>query len=147
MSLTDLYTDIILDHYRDPRNYGELDGAAVSVDHDNPVCGDKITLYVNVRDGVVEAIKYSGEGCAISQASASMMTERIEGKSIADAEELLAHFRGMMIGEAEPDEELLGDAIALEGVNQFPIRVECAALPWDALEDAIQQNSQLAESS
>jgi nitrogen fixation NifU-like protein len=141
MNLTDLYTDIILDHFRNPRNYGELDGAAVSVNHDNPVCGDKLTLYVNIEDGVLAALKYSGEGCAISQASASMMTECLEGKTVVEAENLLRHFKAMMMGESEPNEELLGDIIALEGVSQFPIRVKCAVLPWNALQDALQQGS------
>jgi len=136
--LDDLYQELILDHYRKGRNRGELDAPTVAVDHNNPLCGDEIHLEVLVRDGRVAEIRHDGQGCSISQASASMMSEATGGRPLDEALDLVEHFRLMMHGQEQPDEARLGDAIALEGVAKYPVRVKCALLAWMALKDAIE---------
>ena len=141
--LRDLYQSVILDHSRKPRNFGELHGeGCLHVHGDNPSCGDEIDVYVkfNANDAV-EEIKFSGQGCAISQASASMMTQKIKGKQRAEATKAAHVFRGIVTGDdRQPqEEEALGELILLEGVQQFPQRVKCAMLAWRALEQAISQ--------
>lgn len=135
--LDDLYQQLILDHYRNRRGRGRIEGASASVHENNPVCGDECFLDILVQDGRIADIRADGEGCAISQAAASMLTEVARGKELDDALDLVEHFRLMMHGEAEPDEHLLGDAIALEGVARYPVRVKCALLSWLALRDCI----------
>ncbi|HLW59099.1 MAG TPA: SUF system NifU family Fe-S cluster assembly protein [bacterium] len=135
MSLDDLYRDVILDHYSHPRNKGTLDPADVVREGANPLCGDEIRLFLTVRDGVVTDVRFDGRGCSISQASASMMTERIKGQPVAEAERLIAAFKAMMHGE--PPAEALGDLEALQGVRKFPVRVKCATLGWVTLEGAL----------
>lgn len=137
--LDNLYQEVILDHYRNRRHRGEIDGATVTVDHHNPVCGDEIHLQVRLDDGTVADLGHTGDGCSISQASASMMSEVVIGKSTAEALALVEHMRAVMHGTEEPDEDRLEDGIALAGVRQFPARVKCALLSWMALKDALEQ--------
>jgi nitrogen fixation NifU-like protein len=137
VALDDVYKEVILDHYKNPRNKRELPGAELRCTANNPLCGDEITVFAHVDDGTVEAITFQGAGCSISQSSASMMTEAVQGRSVADALRLTAGFRGMMAGEAEPDEDAFGDLVALKGVVKYPIRIKCAVLAWDVLQDAL----------
>jgi len=141
MEFEDLYQEVILDHYRHPRNFGSAAVACIRVEHDNPVCGDQITLMIVLNnDGILEDIKFEGAGCAISMASASMMTEAVKGKSAGDALALVQHIIQSLRGEIAPDVlDDLGDLAALKGVVKFPVRVKCATLAWHALKDAIDQ--------
>ena len=129
----ELYRDIILDHYRNPRNKGDLDPAEISVSANNPLCGDEVTITARLSaDGQsVAALHFSGRGCSISQASASMMTEEIEGKPLGEALKLINKFKEMMLAEGEV--EGLGDLEALQGVKKYPVRIKCAVLPWNSL--------------
>lgn len=135
--LDDLYQELILDHYRKRRGEGTLDEPSVAVDQNNPLCGDQIHLELLIEDEVVSAVRHTGEGCSISQASASMMSQALEGRGVQEALDLVEHFRLMMHGSEEGDEDRLGDAIALEGVAKYPVRVKCALLGWMAAKDAI----------
>jgi nitrogen fixation NifU-like protein len=137
VSLDDLYKEVILDHYKHPRNKRPLDGATVSLHKNNPLCGDEITIHARLDDGTVVAVAFEGQGCSISQASASMLTETVEGKTAEDAAELTRSFRAMMEGKAEPDEDAFGDLVALKGVAKYPVRIKCAVLGWDVLQDAL----------
>jgi nitrogen fixation protein NifU and related proteins len=140
LPLDALYQEVILKHYRHAPNRGDLDAPDAVVTMRNPTCGDDIVLLLRVRDGVIEEARFKGQGCAISQASASMMTQMITGKSFAEAEPLLARFRDMIHGDAEAArDKVLGDLRALSGVSRLPRRVKCAMLPWDALEEARKQ--------
>ncbi len=145
--LEDLYREIILDHYRTPRNRGELDSPpAVESRGHNPLCGDEITLYLLVDgdgdDAVVSDVKIGGQGCSISQSSASMMTQAVIGKRVSEARALIRRFKSMM-GidgiEIQPgdDDITLGDLEALQGVVKFPVRIKCAVLGWNTLADAL----------
>ncbi len=139
MSMEDLYQEIILDHYRKPKNRApELADEAVHVHHSNPLCGDEMDLRIRVVDDRLDAVVFDGEGCSISQASASAMTQAAVGRELKDALDLAEDFRRMMHGDdpARPDD--LGDGIAFTGVAKFPVRVKCALLVWMALRDAIQ---------
>ena len=138
MALDDIYKEVILDHYKDPRNKRELPGAELRCHANNPLCGDEITVYAHVEGDRVAEVTFQGAGCSISQSSASMMTESVTGSSVADAKALAAGFRGMMAGDVEPDEETFGDLVALKGVVQYPIRIKCAVLAWDGLQDALE---------
>jgi nitrogen fixation NifU-like protein len=135
--LDDLYQELILDHYKNRRNRGSLAAPSIAVDHNNPLCGDQVHLEVLIDGPLLADLAYTGEGCSISQASASMMSEAVKGHSTSDALDLVEHFRLVMHGEQEPDEDRLGDAVALGGVAKFPARVKCALLSWLALKDAI----------
>ncbi|GAA5139630.1 MAG: SUF system NifU family Fe-S cluster assembly protein [Verrucomicrobiota bacterium] len=137
--LRDLYQQVILDHSKNPRNHGELTGDCVHVHGDNPTCGDEIDMWVKFGpEGQVEDIKFTGQGCAISQASASMMTVKIKGSEGAKARSMLEDFRHVVLGDAPvKDEDALGELILLEGVQKFPQRVKCAMLGWRALEQAM----------
>jgi nitrogen fixation NifU-like protein len=139
--LDDLYQEVILDHYKNRRHRGSVDAPTASVDHHNPMCGDEIHLEIRVDDGTLVAIGHTGQGCSISQASASMMSEAVLGHSTGDVLGLVEHFRQVMHSDADPDEERLGDAVALGGVAKFPARVKCALLSWMALKDAIDQGT------
>ena len=138
MALEDIYKEVILDHYKNPRNKRELPGAELSCSRNNPLCGDEITVFVHQEDGRVADIAFQGSGCSISQSSASMMTEAVKGRTLGEALELAASFRGMMAGEVEPDEDAFGDLIALKGVVKYPIRIKCAVLAWDVLQEALE---------
>lgn len=138
MSLNDLYRRVIMDHYQNPRNRGHMDGG-VTVELNNPTCGDRITLQLKVEDGKIQDAKFDGEGCSISLASASMMTDAIKGLTVEEALRLSKAFSNMVQG-LEVDEELdLGDIEALSGVSQFPARIKCATLAWKAMEQASRQ--------
>ncbi len=161
--LEDLYREIILDHYRSPRNRGELESPpAVRVEGFNPLCGDEIVVTLDVEDGVVADIKIGGTGCSISQSSASLMSAGVKGKSVEEARELIATFKGMMsiheatlpVGagaqgaDAEPvelpepeviDIDALGELAALQGVVKFPVRIKCATLSWNTLAQGLDE--------
>ena len=137
--LGELYQELIVDHSKHPRNFGKL----VAADHQatgyNPLCGDKVTVYLKVVDGVVQDVHFQGVGCAISMASASLMTERIKGKPVAEAEALFEEFRKLVTtGEMGPGAtEHLGKLQAFSGVKEFPLRVKCATLAWHTLHGAL----------
>src|SRR5207237_7426636 len=137
MSLDDLYKEVILDHYKNPRNKRELPEAELTSSKNNPLCGDEITVFAHVQDGSVAVVSFQGQGCSISQSSASMLTEAVKGRPVEDAKALAADFRGMMAGEVEPTEEEFGDLVALKGVVKYPIRIKCAVLAWDVLQEAL----------
>lgn len=135
--LQSLYQELILDHYRRPRNRGTLESPDVEIRMNNPTCGDEITLQLRLAGGTIEAVRFAGQGCSISQASASMMAQLLEGRSLAEADALHARFREMMHGDAGASrDKALGDLRALAGVAKFPVRVRCALLAWNALEEA-----------
>jgi nitrogen fixation NifU-like protein len=141
MDLEELYQEVILDHSRRPRNFGVLEKPDVLVHGDNPACGDEIHLGVRFgSDGKLQEIKFSGQGCAISQASASMMTAKLKGKSRAEATEMARTFKNLVRGESEQS-KTLGDLQLLQGVRKFPQRVKCAMLAWRALEQALAQTA------
>ena len=138
--LGELYQQVILDHNKAPRNFRALSGANRHADGHNPLCGDRIELSVKVTDGVIEDVAFQGSGCAISQASASVMTTVVKGKTVAEAERLFEAFHGMVTGVAEPDRATLGTKLwAFSGVKEFPARVKCANLPWHTLHAALQE--------
>ena len=140
--LEDLYQEVILDHSRRPRNFGELTDAAVVVHGDNPACGDEIHLGVKFGEsGNLQDIRFTGHGCAISQASASMMTMKLKGRSRADATEMLRAFHDLVTDEKAEPTKSLGDLRLLQGVRKFPQRVKCAMLAWRAVEQALQQSA------
>jgi nitrogen fixation NifU-like protein len=138
MALDDLYKEVILDHYKNPRNKREVQGAELSCSRNNPLCGDEITVKAHVEGNTVADIGFLGQGCSISQASASMMTEAIRGGDVDDALKLASDFRGMMAGDVDPDEDRFGELVALKGVVKYPIRVKCAVLAWDVLQEALE---------
>ena len=135
-NLDNLYRQVIMDHYKNPRNKGSLDEGNLTVDMNNPTCGDRIHLTLKVEDGIVTDVKFDGEGCSISMSSASMMTQAIKGKDIETAMKLSRIFSDMMQGkEVEIDDDLdLGDIESLQGVAKFPARIKCATLAWKAME-------------
>jgi nitrogen fixation NifU-like protein len=152
--LEDLYREIILDHYRNPRNRGELPTPpARRVEGFNPLCGDEIVIYLDVEDGLVVDVKIGGQGCSISQSSASMMSSAVKGKTIAEARALIRAFKGMMSiheqrldGDDGSDDEdtagqevKLGDLEALQGVVKFPVRIKCATLSWNTLAQGLDE--------
>jgi nitrogen fixation NifU-like protein len=139
--LNSLYQTLILEHYRKPRNRGELPERTVEVHMVNPVCGDEIKLQLEVEDDVIKAAKFTGQGCSISQASVSMMTGLLQGKRVSDADALAARFTGMMKGDAAAaSDRSLGDLRALQGVSKFPVRIKCALLAFDALLEALKKS-------
>lgn len=140
-SLTALYQDIILDHYRRPRNKGTLENASVTVPMRNPLCGDEITLELEMVGDEISEVRFTGRGCSISQASTSMMTEMVKGKHASEIGRIGERFRAMVMGDAEAAADLsLGRARALAGVARFPARVKCALLAWNALERALAES-------
>jgi nitrogen fixation NifU-like protein len=142
VELEELYQEVILDHSRRPRNFGELPNAAVIVHGDNPACGDEIHLAVQFgKDESLQDIKFTGHGCAISQASASMMTMKLKGKSREDTMSILRTFRELVTGGTPVEAGKLGDLQLLEGVQKFPQRVKCAMLAWRAIEQALHQGA------
>jgi nitrogen fixation NifU-like protein len=155
--LEDLYREIILDHYRNPRNRGELPTPpAHKVEGFNPLCGDEIVVYLDVQDGVVTDLRIGGQGCSISQSSASMMSAAVKGKTIEEARALIRAFKAMMSiheqrldgSESEPvspDPEVkLGDLEALQGVVKFPVRIKCATLSWNTLAEGLDESEAAA---
>jgi len=138
LALDDIYKEVILDHYKNPRNKRDLPGAERSCSRNNPLCGDEITVFVHEEGGKIAEVSFVGQGCSISQSSASMMTEAVTGRSVEETRRLIGDFRGMMAGEVDPDEDELGDLVALKGVVKYPIRIKCAVLAWDVLQEALE---------
>jgi nitrogen fixation NifU-like protein len=140
--LEELYQEVILDHSRKPRNFGELPDAAVRVHGDNPACGDEIHVDVKFDpNGGVQDIKFTGHGCAISQASASLMTLKLKGKSRTDVMEMLRAFHDLVTTDKNDAPKALGDLLVMKGVRKFPQRVKCAMLAWRAVEQALEQTN------
>ncbi len=140
--LTDLYQEVLLDHYRAPRNYGHIEGATCTAEGDNPLCGDHVSVWVTVEDDVVTDARFEGDGCAISTAAASLMTEAVKGKTLAEVEELYDVLHGLVTGDPAdadapgPDPDL-GKLAVFSGVREFPSRVKCATLAWHTLRAAL----------
>jgi len=140
MSLDDLYRRVILEHYQKPKNRGRIEDGAITIDLNNPTCGDKISLQMRIEDNRVQDAKFLGEGCSISLASASMMTEAVKGLTVEESLELVDLFSRMMQGEEVDLEKFpLEDIEALTGVAKFPARIKCATLAWKALEKGMNE--------
>ena len=143
--LRELYQEVILDHTRQPRNFREIPDANRKADGFNPLCGDKATIFLRVEDGVVKDVSFVGKGCSISTASASMMTESIKGKGVAEVEALFERFHALLTGDpSKPGASAadLGKLAAFSGVCEFPVRVKCATLPWHTLKAALHGQGQ-----
>jgi nitrogen fixation protein NifU and related proteins len=143
-NLDTLYRQVIMDHYKNPRNKGVLEDGSLTVNMNNPTCGDRIQLTMNVENGIVTESRFDGEGCSISMSSASMMTQAIKGKKIEEALKLSKIFSDMMQGkEYDEDDSIdLGDIEALQGVAKFPARIKCATLAWKAMEKGLNEDNQ-----
>jgi nitrogen fixation protein NifU and related proteins len=137
LALDDIYKEVILDHYKNPRNKREIAEASLTCSRNNPLCGDEITVFVRSEDDKVYEVSFVGQGCSISQSSASMMTEAVAGKPVEDVRRLIHDFRAMMAGDLDPSEDEFGDLVALKGVVKYPIRIKCAVLAWDTLQEAL----------
>ena len=137
--LSELYQQVILDHNKKPRNFRKLENANHTADGYNPLCGDQLTIYLDLEDGLVKEVGFEGSGCAISKASASMMTQAVKGKSKEQIEKLFKEFHSMVTGELdeESDENHLGNLKIFAGVREFPVRVKCATLPWHTMHAAL----------
>jgi nitrogen fixation NifU-like protein len=137
--LSELYQQVILDHNKKPRNFRKLESANHSAEGFNPLCGDQLTVYLNLEDGTVKEISFEGSGCAISKAAASMMTQAVKGKSKQEAEQLFSEFHGMVTGELDEENTSngLGNLKIFSGVREFPVRVKCASLPWHTMHAAL----------
>jgi nitrogen fixation NifU-like protein len=147
VALDEIYKEVILDHYKNPRNKREIPGAELTCSKNNPLCGDEITVFAHVEDGSVREVSFLGQGCSISQSSASMMTEAVAGKPIAEVDALATDVRAMLAGDREPDEDAFGELVALKGVVRYPVRVKCAVLAWDVLQEALAGEGAAAASS
>jgi nitrogen fixation NifU-like protein len=145
--LSDLYQEVILDHHRRPRNYGPLPGASRTAQGHNPLCGDRLTLYVQLQGDRISGISFEGDGCAISKASASLMTDAIKGHSVSEASALFERFHRMITTpfDQEVDETELGKLAAFAGVRQYPIRVKCASLAWHTLKAALGDSHEMVK--
>lgn len=144
--LESIFRELILDHYRKPRNKGEMDSPTVTVAMRNPMCGDEIELHLDIEDDCIRTVRFTGQGCSISQASASMMTQSLEGKSLDQAIDLERQFLALMHGdEAAQEDRRLGDLRALQGVSRLPVRIKCALLSWNALDEAVKAHRQSDE--
>ena len=143
--LSDLYQEIILDHNRRPRNFGRLEHPTHQAEGHNPLCGDEISVFIQVEDDRITDISFDGQGCAISKASASLMASRLKGKTLKEVRSLTADVRELLTGKGQtpPDLEKLGDLAALEGVRKYAVRVKCATLAWHALEAALAGNHEI----
>ncbi len=145
--LQELYQSVILDHNRKPRNFGPLSGATGSAEGKNPLCGDQVEVAVRLDGDVLQDVKFTGHGCAISKASASLMTAAVQGKSLADVDVLFEKFHALVTGrmpEAEITKDSLGQLIVFSSVSRFPIRVKCASLAWHTLKAAIASDAPVA---
>jgi len=146
LSLEELYKEVILDHYRAPRNKGRVDPHDVALERNNPLCGDELELFLRYDGDTLEAVGFEGKGCSISQASASMMTEKIMSLPIKDASALAESIKRMMAGEEEGDPNELGDLVSLKGVVKYPVRIKCALLSWNTLLEALEESGKLERS-
>lgn len=135
--LRDLYQEVILEHAKAPRNYRELGEPAAKAEGYNPLCGDRCTVFINQKDGVIQDIAFQGNGCAISKASASMMTQALKGKTLPEAEQMFKTFHGMVTGQKRDEAADMGKLKVFAGVSEFPARVKCATLAWHTLEAAL----------
>jgi nitrogen fixation NifU-like protein len=137
--LSELYQQVILDHNKKPRNFRKLETANHSAEGFNPLCGDQLTVYLNLEDDAVKEISFEGSGCDISKAAASMMTQAVKGKSKQEAEQLFSEFHSMVTGELDEDQTAnhLGNLKIFSGVREFPVRVKCASLPWHTMHAAL----------
>jgi nitrogen fixation NifU-like protein len=137
--LSELYQEVILDHNRRPRNFGVLPDANRTADGHNPLCGDRLRLYLKLDGGRIADVKFEGSGCAISKASASLMTEAVRGRTVDDAGRIFDEFHKLVTGarEADLDDEVLGKLAVFGGVREFPVRVKCASLAWHTLKSAL----------
>jgi len=143
MDLKDLYRDVIVDHNRQPRNFGKIEAADAQADGYNPLCGDKLTVYLTMQDDRVNAVKFDGSGCAISVASASLLTEAVRGKTVPEIESLFHEIHTVLTHHDAPvDPDKLGKLAALTGVRDFPARVKCATLCWHTLDAALKAHAQ-----
>ena len=141
MNLRELYQEVILDHNRSPRNFGPLEGADLTADGHNPLCGDRLSIAVKVEDGVLTDVRFEGSGCAISKASASLMTEGVKGKTLGEARELFERFHRLVTDKgADVDVDALGKLAVFAGVRDYPARVKCAVLAWHTLRAAVDDN-------
>jgi nitrogen fixation NifU-like protein len=138
-NLDQLYRQVIMDHYKNPRNKGSIEDGALTIDMNNPTCGDRIHLTLQVEDGIIQNAKFDGEGCSISMASASMMTQAVKGKKVEEALQLSTIFSEMMLGKEYDDSIDLDDIEALNGVSKFPARIKCATLAWKAMEKGVSE--------
>ena len=136
-ALRELYQEVILDHTKNPRNFREIENASHDAKGHNPLCGDRLSLYILVEDGVIRDVSFKGAGCAISTASASMMTEALKGKTEAEAEALFGAFHSVVTGKEDADEDALGKLAVFAGVRDYPVRVKCATLAWHTLNAAL----------
>jgi nitrogen fixation NifU-like protein len=134
--LRELYQEVIFDHNRSPRNFHKMDDADRVAEGHNPLCGDQLTLYVRLKDGLIDEVSFIGHGCAISTASASLMTEAVKGRTIAEVEALFRDFHALLTGEP-PEGRDFGKLEVLAGVREFPVRVKCATLAWHTLHNAL----------
>lgn len=141
-NLDQLYRRVIMDHYKNPRNKGIIEDGALTIDMNNPTCGDRIQLTLQVEDGKIQNAKFDGEGCSISMASASMMTQAVKGKTVEEALQLSTTFSEMMLGKDYDDSIELEDIEALSGVSQFPARIKCATLAWKAMEKGVSEEKE-----
>jgi nitrogen fixation NifU-like protein len=141
MSLEELYKEVILDHYRAPRNKGRLDPHDVMLERNNPLCGDELELYLRFDGDDLEGISFEGKGCSISMASASMMTEKVAGLGTKEAAALAESIKRMMAGEEEGDPDELEDLVSLKGVVKYPVRIKCALLGWNTLLEALAEGA------
>ncbi len=142
--LQELYQSVILDHNRKPRNFGALDGATGTAQGKNPLCGDQVEVAVRLEGDVLDAVRFTGSGCAISRASASLMTAAVQGKSRTEVEALFERFHALVTGrlpEAEATREALGQLVVFAGVSRFPVRVKCASLAWHTLRAALEDGT------
>ena len=144
--LSELYQQVILDHNKKPRNFRKLDTANYTAEGYNPLCGDQLTVYLNLEDDLVKDVAFEGSGCAISKAAASMMTQALKGKSKEQAENLFNEFHSMVTGELddETQENSLGNLKIFAGVREFPVRVKCATLPWHTMHAALHKQDQVS---
>ena len=142
----DLYQEVILDHNQRPRNFHALEAPARRADGHNPLCGDRLTLYLDVRDGAVRDAAFVGSGCAISKASASMMTDAVKGRTLGEAEALFHLFHRLVTGDpgANPDDPRLGKLVVFAGVRDYPVRVKCATLAWHTMRAALENKDSTA---
>ncbi|MBO0602201.1 SUF system NifU family Fe-S cluster assembly protein [Sporosarcina sp. E16_3] len=140
--LDQLYRSVIMDHYKNPRNKGVIEESSITVDMNNPTCGDVIHLTLQIDDGIVQNAKFEGDGCSISMASASMMTQIVKGKKVDEALKAASVFSDMMLGKDVDDSIDLGDIEALAGVSKFPARIKCATLAWKAMEKGVGNDSE-----
>lgn len=139
--LRELYQEVILDHCKKPRNFHEMDEANRRLEGYNPLCGDKVTVYLQVKDDLVQDVSFQGEGCAISTASASLMTELVKGKSLEEAEVIFRRFQDLVTGKSDGSADM-GKLAVFSGVGEFPMRVKCATLPWHTLRAALKQQDE-----